>query len=189
MSKFGLSQPVRRVEDKRFITGQGRYTDDINLPGQAYGYLLRSPHAHARILGIDTSTARNAPGVLGVYTVGDLRAANVGDLPCTIPLKNRDGSKRADPPRPALADGMVRHVGDPVAFVVAESLDQARDAAELIGVDYEPLPAAPDMATALEPGQPQIWPEAPNNRVFDWEVGNKAKADELFAAAARVVTL
>ncbi|MBP7063591.1 xanthine dehydrogenase family protein molybdopterin-binding subunit [Ferrovibrio sp.] len=189
MSKFGLSQPVRRVEDKRFITGEGRYTDDISLPDQAYGYFLRSPHAHARILGIDTAAARNAPGVLAVYTVGDLRAANIGDLPCTIPLKNRDGSKRADPPRPALAEGMVRHVGDPVAFVVAETLAQARDGAELIGVDYETLPAAADMATAMQPGQPQIWPEAPNNRVFDWEVGNKAKAEELFAAAARTVKL
>lgn len=189
MSKFGQSQPVRRVEDQRFITGKGRYTDDINLPGQVYGVMLRSPHAHAKILKIDTAAAQAAPGVLAVYTHADLKAANVGDLPCTIPLKNRDGSMRADPPRPALADGMVRHVGDPVAFVVAETAAQARDAAEMIEVDYDALPAAADMATAMEPGQPQIWPQAPNNRAFDWEIGDKAKIDALFASAAKTVKL
>lgn len=189
MSKFGQSQPVRRVEDQRFITGKGRYTDDINLPGQVYGVMLRSPHAHAKILKIDTSAAQAAPGVLAVYTHADLKAANVGDLPCTIPLKNRDGSMRADPPRPALAEGMVRHVGDPVAFVVAETPAQARDAAEMIEVDYDALPAAADMATAMEPGQPQIWPQAPNNRAFDWEIGDKAKIDALFASAAKTVKL
>lgn len=189
MSKFGQSQPVRRVEDQRFITGKGRYTDDINLPGQVYGVMLRSPHAHAKILKIDTAAAQAAPGVLAVYTHADLKAANVGDLPCTIPLKNRDGSLRADPPRPALADGMVRHVGDPVAFVVAETTAQARDAAEMIEVDYDALPAAADMATAMEPGQPQIWPQVPNNRAFDWEIGDKAKIDALFASAAKTVKL
>ncbi|MFN4275508.1 MAG: xanthine dehydrogenase family protein molybdopterin-binding subunit [Ferrovibrio sp.] len=189
MSKFGQSQPVRRVEDQRFITGKGRYTDDINLPGQVYGVMLRSPHAHAKILKIDTSSAQAAPGVLAVYTHADLKAANVGDLPCTIPLKNRDGSMRADPPRPALAEGMVRHVGDPVAFVVAETAAQARDAAEMIEVDYDALPAAADMATAMESGQPQIWPQAPNNRAFDWEIGDKAKIDALFASAAKTVKL
>ncbi|WP_374303366.1 xanthine dehydrogenase family protein molybdopterin-binding subunit [Ferrovibrio sp.] len=189
MSKFGQSQPVRRVEDQRFITGKGRYTDDINLPGQVYGVMLRSPHAHAKILKIDTAAAQAAPGVLAVYTHADLKAANVGDLPCTIPLKNRDGSMRADPPRPALADGIVRHVGDPVAFVVAETAAQARDAAEMIEVDYDALPAAADMATAMEPGQPQIWPQAPNNRAFDWEIGDKAKIDALFASAAKTVKL
>lgn len=187
MTKFGQSQPVRRVEDQRFITGQGRYTDDIALPGQAIGMMLRSPHAHARIAAIDTAAAKAAPGVLAVYTVADLKAAGIGSLPCTIPLKNRDGSLRADPPRPALADGMVRHVGDPVAFVVAETAAQARDAVELIEVDYDPLPAAARLATAMEAGQPQIWPEVPNNRVFDWEVGDKAKTDALFAQAAKVV--
>jgi carbon-monoxide dehydrogenase large subunit len=189
MTKFGQSQPVRRVEDQRFITGKGRYTDDISLPNQAHGVFLRSPHAHARVLKIDTTAAQQAPGVLAVYTYADLKAANIGDLPCTIPLKNRDGSMRADPRRPALADDMVRHVGDPVAFVVAETAAQARDASELIEVDYEALPAAANLATALEPGQPQIWPEAPNNRCFDWEVGDKAKVDGIFAAAARTVKL
>jgi len=189
MSKFGASQPVRRVEDRRFITGEGRYTDDVSLPGQAYAVFLRSPHAHARIADLDVSAARTAPGVLAVYTIAELKAAKVGDLPCAIPLKNSDGSRRADPKRPALADGMVRHVGEPVACVVAETQAQARDAAELIAVEYEALPAAADFTTALDPGQPQIWPEAPNNRVFDWETGDRAKTDSLFAAAAKVVKL
>lgn len=189
MTKFGQSQPVRRVEDQRFITGKGRYADDISLDNQTHGVFLRSPHAHARILKIDTTAAKEAPGVLAVYTVADLKAAGIGDLPCTIPLKNRDGSSRADPPRPALADGMVRHVGDPVAFVVAETVVQARDAAELIEVDYDSLPAAADLNTAMDAGQPQIWPEAPNNRAFDWEVGDKAKVDGIFANAAKVVKL
>lgn len=189
MTKFGQSQPVRRVEDQRFITGQGRYTDDIALPGQLCGVMLRSPYAHAKILSIGTDAAKAAPGVLAVYTVDDLKAAGIGNLPCTIPLKNRDGSFRADPPRPALADGIVRHVGDPVAFVVAETAAQARDAAEMIEVDYDALPAAAHLATAMEPGQPQIWPEAPSNRVFDWETGDKAKADALFASAAKTVKL
>lgn len=189
MTKFGQSQPVRRVEDQRFITGQGRYTDDISLPGQLHGVFLRSPHAHAKILKIDTTAAKEAPGVLAVYTVADLRAANIGDLPCTIPLKNRDGSLRADPPRPALADGVVRHVGDPVAFVVAETAAQARDASELVEVDYDALPAAAELATAMNAGQPQIWPDVPNNRAFDWEVGDKAKVDGIFAGAAKTVKL
>lgn len=189
MTKFGQSQPVRRVEDQRFITGKGRYADDISLPGQTYGVFLRSPHAHAKITRIDTTAAKDAPGVLAVYTVADLKAANIGNLPCTIPLKNRDGSNRADPPRPALADGMVRHVGDPIAFVVAETVAQGRDAVELIEVDFDSLPAAADMATAMDAGQPQIWPEAPNNRAFDWEVGDKAKVDGIFAGAAKTVKL
>lgn len=189
MTKFGQSQPVRRVEDQRFITGKGRYADDISLPGQVYGVFLRSPHAHAKITKIDTTTAKAAPGVLAVYTVADLKAAGIGDLPCTIPLKNRDGSNRADPPRPALADSMVRHVGDPIAFVVAETVAQGRDAVELIEVDFDSLPAAADMATAMEDGRPQIWPETPNNRAFDWEVGDKAKVDGIFAAAAKTVKL
>ena len=189
MTQFGLAQPVRRVEDQRFITGQGRYTDDISLPRQAYGVVLRSPHAHARIRAIDTAAARAMPGVLAVYTVADLKAEGIGNLPCIIPLKNRDGSDRADSPRPALADGRVRHVGDPVAFVVAETVAAGRDAAERIEVDYETLDAVADMGQALEPGAPQVWDRAPGNRAFDWEVGDKAKADALFAKAAHVTRL
>jgi carbon-monoxide dehydrogenase large subunit len=187
MTKFGLSQSVRRVEDPRLLRGQGRYTDDISLPNQAIGYVLRSPHAHAKLKSIDTAAARGMPGVLGIYTGADLAAAGLGDLPCQIPMKNRDGSDRAEAPRMALATDTVRHVGDPVAFVVAESFAAAKDAAEAVLVDYDILPSATDLATA-EKGPP-VWPAAPNNVVFDWEVGDKAKADALFKSAAHVSRL
>ncbi|MCS6891550.1 MAG: xanthine dehydrogenase family protein molybdopterin-binding subunit [Rhodovarius sp.] len=189
MAKFGLSQSVRRVEDPRLLVGAGRYTDDIALPGQAYGVVLRSPHAHARIRSIDTTAARAMPGVLLVLTGADLAAAGVGELPCTIPLKNRDGTPRADTPRLPLATDRVRHVGDPVAFIVAETLEQARDAAEAVVVDYEPLPAATDLATAWQAGASQIWPHAPNNICFDWETGDAAATDAAFAEAAHITRL
>jgi carbon-monoxide dehydrogenase large subunit len=187
MTKFGLSQSVRRVEDPRLLKGEGQYTDDIALPGQAIGYVLRSPHAHARITGLDTSAAKAMPGVLAVITGADLAAAGLGELPCEIPMKNRDGSDRANAPRLALATDTVRHVGDPVAFVVADTHAQAKDAAEAIAVDYDILPSATDLATA-EKG-PAVWPAAPSNVVFDWEVGDKALAETLFKQAAHVARL
>jgi carbon-monoxide dehydrogenase large subunit len=189
MAKFGVAQPVRRVEDPRLLLGGGRYTDDIALPNETIGVVLRSPHAHARINAIDTSAAKAMPGVLGVYTASELNADGIGILPCTIPLQNRDGSERADPPHPVLADTHARHVGDPVAFIVAESHQAARDAAEAVHVDYEILPSCTDLATAMDPGIPQVWPQARNNTVFDWEVGNKAKTEELFGQAAHVTRL
>ncbi len=185
MAKFGLSQPLRRIEDPRLLKGGGRYTDDIDLPGQGYGHVLRSPHAAARIAAIGTAAAKAMPGVLGVFTHADI--AELGDLPCAVPLKNRDGSPRANTPRPALANGQVRHVGDPVAFVVAETAKQARDAAEAIEVEYEELASASDLATALDAGQPEVW-AGTKNLCFDWEVGDKAKTDALFAGAAHVTT-
>jgi carbon-monoxide dehydrogenase large subunit len=189
MAKFGVAQPVRRVEDPRLLLGGGRYTDDIALPNEAIGVVLRSPHAAARIPSIDTSAAKSAPGVLGVYTAADLKADGIGNLPCTIPLQNRDGSDRADPPHPALADGFVRHVGDPVAFIVAETHQQARDAAELVNVEYDILPSCTDLGAAMDPGAAQVWPDAKNNIVFDWEIGNKAKTEELFGRAHHVARL
>jgi carbon-monoxide dehydrogenase large subunit len=189
MAKFGLSQSVRRVEDPRLLTGNGLYTDDIGLPGQALGVVLRSPHAHARITALDTAPAMAIPGVLAVITGADLEAAGLGPVPCVIPLKNRDGSPRADTPRLALATDTVRHVGDPVAFVVAETMQAARDGAEAIGVEYDVLPAATDLATAHEPGTPQVWDGAPGNIAFDWEAGDKAKTDAAFARAAHVTRL
>ncbi len=185
MAKFGLSQPLRRIEDPRLLKGGGRYTDDIDLPGQGYGHVLRSPHAAATITGIDTAAARAMPGVLGVFTHADI--AELGDLPCAVPLKNRDGSPRANTPRPALANGQVRHVGDPVAFVVAETSKQARDAAEAIEVGYAELASATDLGSALDAGQPEVW-AGTKNLCFDWEVGDKAKTDALFAGAAHVTT-
>ena len=189
MAKFGLSQSVRRVEDPRLLTGNGRYTDDIGLPGQAHGVVLRSPHAHARIAALDTAPALAIPGVLAVITGRDLEAAGLGPVPCVIPLKNKDGSPRADTPRLALATDTVRHVGDPVAFVVADTPQAARDGAEAIGVDYDILPAATDLATAHEAGTPQVWASAPGNIAFDWEAGDKAATDAAFARAAHVTRL
>ena len=189
MAKFGLSQSVRRIEDPRLLVGQGRYTDDIAMPGQAHGVVLRSPHAHARIAALDTAPALAVPGVLAVITGKDLEAAGLGPVPCVIPLKNRDGSPRADTPRLALATDTVRHVGDPVAFVVAETPQAARDGAEAVLVEYDVLPAATDLATAHEAGAVQVWAGAANNIAFDWEAGDKAKTDAAFARAAHVTRL
>lgn len=186
MTKFGVAQSVARVEDQRLITGAGQYTDDVRLEGEVHAVLLRSPFAHARIRSIDTDAAKAMPGVLGVYTHADLQADGIGQLPCMIPLKNRDGSARADTPRPALADGIVKHVGDPVAFVVAETLAAARDGAEAIAVDYDSLPAVADLEGATAPGAPLAWEGVPGNRAFDWEQGDKAAVDALFAKAAHV---
>jgi carbon-monoxide dehydrogenase large subunit len=188
-TKFGLAQPVRRVEDRRLLLGAGHYTDDIVLPGMLHGIVLRSPHAAATITAIDTAAAQSLPGVKAIYTAADLKADNIGTLPCAAPLENRDGSQQALPPHPVLADGAVRHVGDPVAFIVAATAAAARDAAEQIIVDYDVLPAVTDLATATDPGQPQVWPEAKNNVVFDWEIGDKAATDALFAKAAHVTRL
>lgn len=135
--KFGIGQAVPRTEDARLLTGGGRYTDDVSLPGQTYAAFVRSPHAFAAIGTIDSADALAQPGVLAVYTVADLDAEGVGMIPCQAVLKQRDGSRYVRTPRPALARGLVRHVGDPVAMVVAETLEAAREAAELVMVDYE----------------------------------------------------
>ncbi len=189
MAKFGVAQPVRRVEDPRLLKGQGAYTDDITLPGTIFGVVLRSPHAAAMIRSIDTSAAVSAEGVLAVITAADLNADGIGTLPCAINLTNRDGTKQVSPPYPALADGAVRHVGAPVAFVVARTVQQARDGAEAIAVDYNVLPSVTDLATALDPGVAQVWEAAPGNVCFDWETGQKEKTDALFARAAHVTRL
>ncbi len=189
MAKFGLSQPLRRVEDPRLLLGNGRYTDDISVPGQFYGVVLRSPHAHARIQAIDTAAALALPGVRAVYTGADLAADGLGEIPCAIPMKNRDGSDRTETPHFALTTDTVRHVGDPVAFIVAETARAARDGAEAVMVDYDILPSVTDLATAMDAGQPLVWPEAKNNVCFDWSVGDKDKTDALFAQAAHVTKL
>src|SRR4051812_25643232 len=182
-TKFGLAQPVRRVEDPRLLIGAGRYTDDIVLPGMLFGVVLRSPHAAAKITGLDTAAAKTLPGVHGVYTAADLAADNIGPLPCAALVNNRDGSPQAAPPHPVLADGAVRHVGDPVAFVVAETPQQARDAADAIMVDYDVLPSATELATAMDAAVPAVWPEVAKNLAFDWEIGDKAATDAEFAKA------
>jgi carbon-monoxide dehydrogenase large subunit len=189
MEKFGLAQPVRRVEDPRLLRGGGSYTDDITPPGTVHGVVLRSPHAAARITGVTTTAAKAMPGVLAVFTAADLKADKIGPLPCAVTLKNRDGSTQVSPPHPALADGAVHHVGDPVAFVVADDAKRARDAAEAVVVDYDILPAITDLATATDDGASLVWPEAKRNIVFDWEIGDKAATDALFAKAAHVTRL
>eukprot|EP01036_Dinobryon_divergens_P051382 gene51382-68774_t len=190
MAKFGIGQSVRRVEDPRLLTGGGRYTDDTKLSGPAArAYVLRSPHAHADIRSIDTAAAKKAAGVLLVLTGDDVKAAGYGDLPCLVPVTNRDGTPRGETPRPMLAQGRVRHVGDPVALVVAETLEQAKDAAELIEVDYEARPHTVGTFESAQPGAPLVHDHIKGNLVFDWEMGDRARTEAAFAKADRVVKL
>ncbi len=185
----GIGASVRRKEDYRFLTGAGNYTDDIRLAGQAYAYFLRSPHAHARLGAIDKSAAQNAPGVIAVLTGDDLAADKVGGLPCGWLITDVNGQPMKEPPHPALAQGKVRHVGDPVAVVIADSLLQARDAAELIAVDYEVLPAVVDARAALQAGAPVLHEIAPDNKCYTWSIGDKAAVDAAFAQAQHVTKL
>ena len=189
MGRFGVGQPLRRVEDQRFLTGGGRYSDDIELPGQARAVLVRSPYAHGEIRGIDTAEAAAAPGVLGVYTADDLSADGIGDIPCLMVIPGKNGSTTTVPPHPALARDRVRYVGDPVALVVAETHQQARDAAELVALEVETLPAVIEAVDAVAPDAPQIWQEAPGNISLDWEIGDKAATDAAFASAPRVTRI
>jgi carbon-monoxide dehydrogenase large subunit len=184
-----IGSPVRRREDYRFVTGQGTYTDDINRPRQLYAYILRSPHANAVINGIDASPAAKAPGVAAVFTGKDMEADGIGGLPCGWLIHNKDGSPMQEPPHPVLASGRVRHVGDPVAVIIADSLGQARDAAELITVDYAVEPSVADMAAALKPGAPSVHEGVPGNLCYDWHIGEPAAIADALGKAARVVKL
>src|SRR5215468_9530982 len=184
-----IGTPVRRREDFRFLTGGGTYTDDIDRPGQLHAFILRSPHAHARIAGVNIVSALSAPGVAAVFTGKDMQEDGVGGLPCGWQIHSKDGSPMVEPPHPPLAVDRVRHVGDQVAVVVAETLAQARDAAELIQVDYIEEPAAIDLVAALKSGAPQVHGEAPGNLCYDWHLGDLAAADAAFAKAARIVRL
>ncbi len=186
--KFGIGQPVPRVEDPRFITGRGRYVDDVELPRQCHGVLVMSPHAHARIKRIDTAKAKAAPGVLAVLTGADVLADQLGGLAPPMP-EDMGGPKGFRTLRAILVTDKVRAVGDRVAFVVAETLSQARDAAELIEVEYEPLPAVTEVEDAVKPGAPVLWDGAPNNVSFTLMMGNKDATEAAFAAAKHVVTL
>jgi aerobic carbon-monoxide dehydrogenase large subunit len=186
MGEFAIGQSVPRFEDPRLVTGGGRYVGDMVLPGMAFGHVLRSPHAHARIRAIDTSKAKAAPGVAAVLTGADWRASGWGDLPVPDGLKLRDGSV-FKPPYPALTADYARWVGDYVAFVVADTLHQAMDAAELIEVDYEPLPATTSTAEATAAGAPKVWEGCADNIGFVQLFGDKAAADAVFAKADHVV--
>jgi len=187
MKSDDWGRSLRRFEDFRFLTGRGQYVDDFTLPSQVYAHVLRSPHAHAVIERIDTAAARNGSGVLGVFTEADLRADEVGPLPCIAQVSTV--GPLIVPPRYALARGRVRHVGDPVALVVAETRDQARDAAERIVVEYRPLEPMVDATAALLPGAPAIWDEAPGNLCFRFQRGDRDATRAAFAGAAHIVEI
>ncbi len=189
MTTSGIGASVRRVEDLRFITGRGQYVDDISRPGQTYAVFVRSPHAHANIKSINTKAARAAKGVVGIFTGEDLQKDKVGGLICGWMIHSKDGSPMKAGGHPALAVGKVRYVGDHVAVVIAETLAQARDAAELVEVDYEVLQAVVDLGKAQAAGQPQVHAEAPNNTVYEWHLGDKAATDAAFAQAKHVTKL
>ena len=178
-------QSLRRLEDARLLTGHGRYVEDIDVPGAAWMQVVRSPHAHATISGVDAVAARAMPGVLGVFFADDLR--ELGDLPCNVPVASV--APMIVPPRRALAGGRVRHVGDPVAFVIAESRVAARDAAELVSVEYGVLPSVVDAPAALLPHSPQLWEQAPGNLSYRFQKGNAGEVRAGLAAAAHVVEL
>jgi carbon-monoxide dehydrogenase large subunit len=185
--KFAVGQPVPRTEDPTLVQGHGKYTDDLNLPGQAYAVMVRSRHAHGIIRAIETEAARAMPGILAIYTGADL--ADYGTLKCALPLKNRDGTPMHKPLRPSLPTDKVRFVGDPVAIVVAETLLQARDAAEAVEVDIEPLPAVTRMSEADAAGAAQIYDDVPNNIACDFHYGDTQAVTDAFAKAAHTVKL
>src|SRR5664279_4512182 len=189
LQKFGVGQPVRRKEDDTLVRGKGKYTDDFSLPGQVYAWIVRSSHAHGIVRGIDTEAAKAMPGVLGVWTGADLASANYGPYTCGLPLKSRDGSPLLQTNRTALMSDKVRYVGDPVAFVVAETLAQARDAAEAVVLDIDPLPAVTSAEEAAKPGAPQLYDHIPNNVALEYHYGDAAKVDAAFAEAAHVTRL
>jgi carbon-monoxide dehydrogenase large subunit len=189
MQKYGVGQPVRRKEDDTLVRGKGKYTDDINLPGQLYAWIVRSPHAHGVIRGIDTEAAKAMPGVRGVWTGRDLEAANYGPFTCGLPLKSQDGTPLFQTNRHALMTDKVRYVGDPVAFVVAETVAQARDAAEAVVLDIDALPAVTDCEAATKPGAPVLYDHIPNNVALDYHYGDTAAVEAAFASAAHVTKL
>jgi carbon-monoxide dehydrogenase large subunit len=184
----GIGAPMRRVEDQRFITGKGDFVDDFALPHMAFAYIVRSRHAHAKIVSIDKDAALAAPGVLCVLTGADVVAENIKGLSCPRFPALPEGAGFYRPLRPILAVDFVRHVGDCVALIVAKTLHQAKDASELLGIDYEVLPAV-TLEDALEEGAPRVWPEAASNVSFQLERGDRRAVDQAFARAAHVTKL
>ena len=189
MAFEGIGASVRRKEDLRFLSGNGNYTDDINRPGQTYAVMRRADRPHATIKNLDTAAASKAPGVVAIFTGADMAKEEIGGLPCGWQIHNKDGSPMAEPPHPVLALGKVRHVGDPIAVVIAETKQQARDAAELIEIDYQDLPSVSSTVDAIAPGAPEVHDGVAGNLCYDWHIGDKAVVDAVFAGAAHVVRL
>ncbi|HZU90123.1 MAG TPA: molybdopterin cofactor-binding domain-containing protein, partial [Stellaceae bacterium] len=187
MMKFGVGQPLRRFEDHRLLTGQGRFQDDVVLPRQAWAIFVRSPHAHAKIRALDTGAAARMPRVLAVYTGSDYAKDGLAMPKAAMPRKRADGSPAFAPQRPALVVDRVRYVGDPVAMVIAETLDEAKDAAECVVVDYEPLPAVTSVVEAAGPDAPRLWEDNPDNISHTYERGDRRATEAAFARAAHVV--
>jgi len=184
-----MGASVKRVEDLRFITGKGQYTDDITLPGMTFATIVRSPFAHANIKNIDFSAAKNAPGYVASFVGGDIPEAIAG-VPCGWQVDFKNGDTMKEPPHPLLARGKARHVGDAVAVVVAETQAQAKDAAALVDVEYEELPAVVNISAALKDGAPQLHEGVPNNCIFEWELGSGMDVvDSALASAAHVTKL
>ena len=180
-----IGQPIKRKEDKRFLLGKGRYTDDVTFPDQAYAYVLRSPHAHAEIKSVDVAKASAMPGVVAIFTGADVAADQLGGLPCGWGVTDRNGQPMAEPPHPLLVTDRARHVGDNVALVIADSLGEARDAVEAITVDYAPMPAVSSASTALGKKAPLVHDDIAGNLCYDWEIGDAKAVDQAFAAAAK----
>src|SRR3954468_19893893 len=187
LNKYGVGQPVRRTEDPVLVQGHGQYTDDVNLPGQAYAVFVRSRNGHGIIRSIETAAAKAMPGVLAIYTGADLSA--YGIMKCAVPFKNRDGSEMKKPKRFSLMTDKVRFVGDPIAVVIAETVAQAKDAAEAVEVDIEALPAVTQASEAAKPGAPQLYDDVPGNVALDYLYGDPAKVAEAFSRAAHITKL
>jgi carbon-monoxide dehydrogenase large subunit len=187
MGQFGIGQPVTRFEDPRLLRGRGNFINDVNLPNQAYAYVLRSPHAHARIVSLDTTAASAAPGVLAVFTGTDVARDNLGTMTMTLKRKRPDGSPMFARPHTGLTRDRVRYVGDPVALIVADTMAAARDAADLVEIEYAPLPSVTSTADAVAPGSAAVWEECPDNISNVFESGDRAATDAAFARAAHVV--
>jgi carbon-monoxide dehydrogenase large subunit len=189
MAETTVGKPIKRKEDARFLTGKGHYVDDIKLPNQTYAYILRSQVAHARIAKLDTTAAAAMPGVVAIFTGKDVETDKIGGLPCGWLVVGKNKTPMVEPPHPVLALDTVRFVGDAVAMVVAETKNQAKAAAQNIAVDYEEKAVVATLGAATAPGAPQVWEQAPGNVCFDWELGDRAKTDEAFAMAEKIVSI
>ncbi len=187
MGVEGIGASVVRKEDRRFITGKGRYVDDIKILGMTHAHFVRSPHAHAKVKSVDTSAAMKMPGVVGVLTGRQIVDDKIGNLICGWAITSKDGTGMKMGAWPAMAPETVRFVGQAVAVVIAETKNQAKDAAEAVVVDYEELPAIANISAAIKPGAAQLHPEAPGNVIYDWHIGEEAATSEAFKKAANVV--